>query len=309
VYGSFGSFFDDFFELGVVADVLVAATAVGAVDVGAEEVPVDGGAGAGVDVVVVVVLWCLGWGGPASGSVYWLSPADGPFASAQAGPSRLSNASASAQTVVTRRDGTLRVLHPMRVLAFSDLHRDRKLARRLVAMSEEADVVIGVGDFASMHLGLGRTLDELAAIRKPTVLVPGNNERAAALWRAAASLEHAIVLHGEGRQIDGVDFFGLGAGVPPTPFPWSWDLTEDEAAGLLAGCPGGAVLAVHSPPHGYLDEAFGRHLGSRSILSAIESKRPALVVCGHIHQCWGQEARIGATPIANVGPHGKLFEV
>ena len=62
-------------------------------------------------------------------------------------------------------------------------------------------------------------------------------------------------------------------------------------------------------PKGYVDEVHGRHLGSRAIVEAIERRRPALVVCGHIHQCWGGEAAIGTTPVVNVGPEGRFFEL
>jgi Icc-related predicted phosphoesterase len=197
----------------------------------------------------------------------------------------------------------------MRLLAFSDLHRDREQAEHLVALAADADVAIGAGDFASMHLGLGRTLAVLAEIRKPVLLVPGNNERATALWRTASGFADARVLHGEGTTIDGQEFFGLGCGVPPTPFPWSSDLSEERAAAKLALCPSGAVLIVHSPPYGHVDTTFGRHLGSRSILETIEAKRPPLVICGHIHQCWAQESRVGDSLIVNVGPRGRLLSV
>jgi Icc-related predicted phosphoesterase len=197
----------------------------------------------------------------------------------------------------------------MRILAFSDLHRDRRRAAHLAELASEADVVVGAGDFASFRLGLDRTIDALRSIAVPAVLVPGNNETDAALWRACAGWSSAIVLHGEGREIDGVPFFGLGGGVPPTPFPWSFDLTEEEAASRLAGCPVGAVLVVHSPPKGHVDEAFGRHLGSEAILETIETKRPRVAVCGHIHQCWRQEAMVGATRVINLGPEGQLIEL
>ena len=98
-------------------------------------------------------------------------------------------------------------------------------------------------------------------------------------------------------------------GVPPIPFPWSFDLSEDEAAAKLESCPEGAVLVVHSPPNGHVDEAHGRHLGSEAVLAAIERKRPVLAVCGHIHQCWGREATIGTTPVVNVGPEGRFFDM
>lgn len=197
----------------------------------------------------------------------------------------------------------------MKVLAFSDLHRDRRRAERLVVMAEKADVVIGAGDFATMHQGLESTIEALSAIAVPAVLVPGNAETDIELWQACAPWKSSQVLHGQAREIEGVDFFGLGGGVPPTPFPWSFDLSEDEAAAKLESCPEGAVLVVHSPPKGYLDESRGRHLGSESILTAIERKRPVLAVCGHVHDCWGLEATIGTTPVVNVGPDGRFFEI
>ena len=86
-------------------------------------------------------------------------------------------------------------------------------------------------------------------------------------------------------------------------------LSEDEAAAKLESCPDGAILVVHSPPKGHVDEAHGRHLGSKSVLAAIERKRPMLAVRGRIHQCWGREATIGTTPVVNVGPAGRLFEI
>src|SRR5947209_3066629 len=105
----------------------------------------------------------------------------------------------------------------MRLLAFSDLHRDRRQAERLVELARDVDVVIGAGDFASMHLGLDRVIDALSPITAPTVLIPGNNESDSALWKACASWKSALVLHGQATTIDGVQFFGLGAGVPRTP--------------------------------------------------------------------------------------------
>ena len=119
----------------------------------------------------------------------------------------------------------------MRILAFSDLHRDLDQAARLVELSADADVVIGAGDFASVHEGLGEAIDALAAIEAPTLLVPGNNETEEALRDAAADWKSATVLHGEGTEIDGVEFFGLGAGVPVTPWDWSFDLSDPEASG------------------------------------------------------------------------------
>ena len=198
----------------------------------------------------------------------------------------------------------------MRILAFSDLHRDLEQGAKLVEMAAEADVVIGAGDFASVHEGLEETIDALAGIEAPTVLIPGNNETADALRSAAANWSAATVLHGEGTTIDGTEFFGLGAGIPVTPWDWSFDLDDDSATELLAGCPEGAVLVLHSPPKGHCDSAGdGGTFGSPALLKAIEEKRPRLAVCGHIHQCWGEESRVGHTRVVNLGPSGTALEV
>jgi len=198
----------------------------------------------------------------------------------------------------------------VRVLAFSDLHRDLGQAEKLVEMAAGADVVIGAGDFASVHEGLGEAIDALAAIEAPTVLVPGNNETEEALREAAGAWSAATVLHGGGTTVDGVEFYGLGAGVPVTPWEWSFDLDDEAAAAMLAPCPEEVVLVLHSPPRDHCDQAGdGSHFGSEALLRAIEAKRPRLAVCGHIHESWGCESKVGDTPVHNLGPKGTWLEV
>ncbi len=198
----------------------------------------------------------------------------------------------------------------MRLLAFSDLHCDLGQAAELVGRAAEVDVVVGAGDFASVHNGLAETIEALSAIDIPTVLVPGNNETELDLREACAAWPAATVLHGEGARVGGTQFFGLGAGVPVTPWDWSFDLEEEEAARMLDACPEGAILVVHSPPHGHVDVGgTGAHLGSRAIVEAIERTRPRLAVCGHIHESWAEESTVGETLIVNLGPSGRVFDV
>lgn len=198
----------------------------------------------------------------------------------------------------------------MNVLAFSDLHRNLNQSRRLVEMSADADVVIGAGDFATQHHGLREIIDVLAKIEVPSLLVPGNNETEDALREATSAWESATVLHGDGTQINGVSFFGLGAGIPITPWDWSYDLDESEANQMLVDAPEGGILIVHSPPYGHADQSStGDHLGSTAILAAIEEKSPRLVVCGHVHESWGKESQIGEARVVNLGPSGTWFEL
>lgn len=199
----------------------------------------------------------------------------------------------------------------MKLLLFSDLHCDTEAAAALVVAAREVDVVIGAGDFAKRHRGLSDTLDILAAIDKPALLVPGNGETVDELRDAAAVWKSAIVLHGSGHQIDGQAFWGVGGGIPVTPFgDWSYDFDEDAADRLLADCPAEAVLVVHSPPLDTVDhDTSGRIRGSRSIREAVLAKAPKLVACGHIHSDWGKRVVLGPSTIINAGPSGVTVEI
>jgi uncharacterized protein len=198
----------------------------------------------------------------------------------------------------------------VKLLAFSDLHCDLAQAQVLVKRSAEADVVAGVGDFASVHRGLEETIDALSGIETPTILVPGNNETEQALRDAADDWDAARVLHGEAASLGGAEFFGLGGGIPVTPWDWSFDIEEEDAMEILESMPEGAILLTHSPPQGHADQSSaGDHLGSTAILAAIERRRPRLVLCGHIHESWGEESKVGSTRVLNLGPAGHLIEL
>lgn len=200
----------------------------------------------------------------------------------------------------------------LKVLAFSDLHRDLRAVERLVEMAASADLVLGAGDFATMRRGLSEVIEALSAIAAPTVLVPGNAESDLELAETAARLwPSAVVLHGAGRDVAGRAVFGLGYAVPVTPFgDWSCDLSEVQAERMLAACPPGAVMAMHSPPYGVADlSSDERRIGSTAIRAAIDRVRPPLLVCGHIHHSWGVAERVGDTLVANVGPDGMWFDL
>jgi uncharacterized protein len=196
----------------------------------------------------------------------------------------------------------------MRIMAFSDLHAARARAADLVAASERADLVIGAGDFCNMHQGLDQALALLAGVNAPMVLVPGNAESAEEL-RAAAP-DHVTVLHGQGCEIAGIRLFGLGYGVPVTPFgAWSCDLSEEQAAFMLGQCAAADILVTHSPPLGVADRTSqGAAVGSTAIGDAIARLQPGLALCGHIHDSWGREGRIGTTRVVNLGPRANWFD-
>lgn len=196
----------------------------------------------------------------------------------------------------------------MKILAFSDLHLASDAARRICAAADEADLVIGAGDFAVMRRGLEDAMAMLAPVLPKAVLVPGNAESIDELRAAAGP---ALVLHGQAAERDGVRLYGLGYAVPVTPFgPWSCDLSEEIAEGMLAAMGETDILVVHSPPKGLGDRTTaGASVGSTAVRAAIERAQPRLVLCGHVHDSWGVSGEIGAARVHNLGPRPTWFEI
>ena len=175
--------------------------------------------------------------------------------------------------------------------------------------SEGADLVIGAGDFCNMRSGLPGAMSLLKDIQRPFVAVPGNAESIEEL-RDAAHAE-TTVLHGESVTLSGLTVLGIGYGIPQTPFgAWSCDLSEDAAAELLSPFDHADILVTHSPPFGIADvTSQGKSVGSTAILAAIDRIKPKLVLCGHIHDSWGQEGTVGSSRIVNLGPDGMWFQI
>ena len=197
----------------------------------------------------------------------------------------------------------------MKILAFSDLHLARARAAAIVEASAKADLVIGAGDFCNMRQGLDQAIGLLKGIKCPFVAVPGNAESAEEL-RAAAGPD-ITVLHGKTAHVDGLDIFGIGGGIPVTPFgDWSYDLTEKEAEALLKTCSHADIIVSHSPPKGIADQtSTGVSVGSTALRDAIVRISPKYVFCGHIHDSWGQNGTIGRSKVHNLGPGVNWFDL
>lgn len=199
----------------------------------------------------------------------------------------------------------------MKLLLFSDIHINQSDCEHLCQLSEGVDLVVGAGDFGALRQGLNRTIKWLSEINNPTLLVPGNAESYEELQRACEQWPEAVVLHGTQTTVQGITFYGIGGGIPITPFgSWSYDFSEEQALELLANCPDECVLISHSPPYGLLDiSSSGRHLGSVSIRKVVEQKSPVLVVCGHIHESSGKITRFNHSDIVNAGPRGIIYQL
>jgi len=200
----------------------------------------------------------------------------------------------------------------LRILATADYHGNAEAIRKTAtkARSIQVDVVVVCGDIT--HFGSVRQARELLLpLRDPehlVLFVAGNCDPPS----LTEDIEEIESIHGKCRQVDSIDFLGVG-GSSLTPLGTPFELAESHIADLLKRGFGGChianktVLVSHSPPvNTALDLAFtGEHVGSTSVRKFIERVRPALALCGHIHEARGVD-RINGTVLVNPGParHG-----
>ena len=199
----------------------------------------------------------------------------------------------------------------MKILAFSDLHRDVTAAGKIVAASAGADILVGAGDFATRGQGAAEIIQILQTADTPTVLVSGNHDNSKELRELCSDWPNGYLLNAQPVSLANITFFGLGGEIPQrNNAEWNEAVSEEDASKVLANCPDNAILITHMPPFGYADlQRDGTHDGSKSIAAAIVKKQPILHFCGHIHSAWGMSGKIGRTSIQNLGPTVNFFEL
>jgi Icc-related predicted phosphoesterase len=194
----------------------------------------------------------------------------------------------------------------MKILATSDLHGDFETLKQLVEVVRDYDAVIIGGDFTNfssarvaMHM-----VGEIESNVKNLFIVPGNCdlEETSDLYS-----ELGISLHGTGKIVDGIGFFGVG-GSNITPFNTPLEYEEEEIKQMLEE---GyekirdatiKILVSHTPPKGSVDQtSAGINAGSKAVRDFLKDHEVDLVICGHIHEAKGV-GKEGAADVVNTGP-------
>lgn len=197
----------------------------------------------------------------------------------------------------------------MKILAIGDIHGEKKYFDAAADLIGSVDLVALCGDLAKGG-DWKSAEDVLSCIERHTdriVGVHGNwdgSEVCTILERRGYSI------HGRGKIIDGVGFFGVG-GSTQTPMNTASEYTEEEFSEFLEEgyreMSGAAlsVLITHTPPHRVRDRTFiGIRGGSRSVRSFIENNKVDLCLAGHIHEAYGVE-QFNQCIVANSGSFKK----
>jgi Icc-related predicted phosphoesterase len=196
----------------------------------------------------------------------------------------------------------------LKVLGLTDLHRSLNAAKGAAnkIAEEQPDAILIAGDISHGSLNEAvNLLQVLSSSQKDVFFVPGNMDSPELMNWNEKNIKN---LHGRCESLDNYSLIGVGGSVY-TPFNTHLEFAENEIEETLSQAffkcaeKKNIILISHCPPKDTkLDRtATGIHAGSTSVLQFIESKKPLLVVTGHIHEAIGID-KIGETIIVNPGP-------
>ena len=198
----------------------------------------------------------------------------------------------------------------MKILALSDVHGDREFIRRMAEKGarEKVDLVILAGDFVDHNGDVTELVGPFKEKGLEVALLPGNHEGLAEIGFMVDKYQ-AKNLHGSVIQKGDVGIFGCGfadIGIH--------QLSEEEFFQTLQKAHSNLknvkkkIMVTHVQPSESI-LGLGMFPGSSGVRKALETFKPDIHICGHIHETHGIEEMIGKTRVINVGKTGKIIEI
>lgn len=200
----------------------------------------------------------------------------------------------------------------LKILAAGDIHGDTSLAERLAekAMKENVDLVILCGDLTYGETSTAGIIGPFVKRHEKVLLIPGNHETIATA-DFLSELYGVKNIHGYSVKYKDVGIFGAGGaniGLFQIPEDETFELLKkgfDNIKELNK-----KIMVTHVHPSETKIGKFTRFFpGSSGVRKAIESFKPDVLLCSHVHEAEGIEERVGKTRVINVGRKGKIIEV
>jgi len=200
----------------------------------------------------------------------------------------------------------------LKILASGDIHGDTGLAEKLAerAKKENVDLVILCGDLTMGEKSTSNIIGPFVKRNKKVILIPGNHETVATA-DFLAELYGVKNLHGYSVKYKDVGLFGCGGANIGL-----FQLGEKEIFNLLKKgfdkirYLDKKIMVTHVHPSGTKMEKFTKFFpGSEGVKKAIDTFKPDILLCSHVHEAEGIEEKIGKTRVINVGRKGKIIEL
>lgn len=201
----------------------------------------------------------------------------------------------------------------MKILAFTDIHGSLLALKRIEqkVKTQKPDLLVCAGDISIFEHGIVGVLRKLNRLNKEIVIVHGNHEDASTFVKLSRLFKNILFVHKKHFIKDNSLFLGYGGGgfsvvdrefekIANTKFK---NIIQKNKTKKI-------ILVTHAPPYKTkLDNLEGGHCGNKSIRHFIDKNRIDLLICGHLHENFGKEDKIGKTKMINPGPFGKIVVV
>jgi len=181
-------------------------------------------------------------------------------------------------------------------------HSDRLRVLETALNRHQPDALILAGDVLGFR-SAARHNTYFSNLGLPVFCVLGNTDHP---WadRYLPVCSRMRILRDERIRFRDVDIVGI-SGTVPLPFHSRIGIRETGRVQRLMGkIDRNTVLVCHPPPHGVCDKVMGRFsAGSKAVARIVRQCRPAVVICGHIHEAAGSNL-LDATRVINcaMGP-------
>jgi len=199
----------------------------------------------------------------------------------------------------------------MKILAISDVHGDRTFMQAMAekGAKEKVDLVILAGDILDFDEWTPGMISPFKEKGLEVAILPGNHEGMAEI-NSIVEKYSVKNLHGYSMRFGDVGIFGCGYAdigmhqLNEKEFFSTLQKAHDSLKGVKK-----KLMVTHVQPN---DSIIGMKMpgwGSSGVRKALETFKPDIHICGHIHETHGIEEVIGNTTVINVGKTGKIIEL
>lgn len=197
----------------------------------------------------------------------------------------------------------------MKILAFTDTHENTRVFPRLrsIIAKEGVSLAICTGDVSVFGRKLDVVLEQINALGVPVIFIHGNHEDEEEVASSIGKYKNIHWIHGKFFSHSGLQFFGWGGGGFHDREQDLEELEEELADRFTEK----TIVLTHAPPaRTALDQPMPDwHVGSESMRDLVRRRRPLLLLCGHIHECFHVHDSLSGTLLINPGPDGEIIEV
>jgi uncharacterized protein len=198
----------------------------------------------------------------------------------------------------------------MKILAFTDIHASAKCFKSIEKKAQKAELLVCAGDISIFEHGLQEVLIFLNSLGRPVIFIHGNHESEESVRLLCEGLENLYFIHKGVLLYEDVAFLGYGGG----GFSYTDTRFEPMVKKMLKEVPQGkkVILLIHQPPFGTaMDMVYGdTHVGNKSFSAFLEkTEKIDLVLCGHIHEGFGKQDKLGNVVIINPGDMGMYINL